>query len=96
MRLNNMEVIILSETRISDETTDKIIGALSCHQVCLVDAKRRSDSIWLLTKDNNVQVSVLKIEDCFIHMKFTKGDKRKWPCTAAYVNSKHKMKQEFY
>lgn len=93
VRLYGFDLIILSEIRVNGEAVDKVMEKLGLSQLSRVEAKGRSNGIWVMLMEGSFQVETTCIEEYFVHLKISFNNSNHWWCTALCINPKSSMKQ---
>lgn len=73
IRLHRVDVVFITEPRISSSGVDEIAKKLSLRCIKRIEAIGRSGGLWMLARDGTIKFEFLNVGSHFIHMSL-KGD----------------------
>ncbi|XP_025702516.1 uncharacterized protein [Arachis hypogaea] len=96
VRINKPDIVILLETRCSGEKARKIISKSGFDFYHIEEAVGFSGGIWVMWKDPNIVISILKSKTQYVHMNVKKDFDEDWFLTAVYASPREVNRRELW
>ncbi|XP_016195052.1 uncharacterized protein LOC107636029 [Arachis ipaensis] len=96
VRINKPDIVILLETRCSGEKARKIISKSGFEFYHIEEAVGFSGGIWVMWKDPNIVISILKSKTQYVHMNVKKDYDEDWFLTAVYASPREVNRRELW
>lgn len=85
IRLHSLDMLILAEPKVSGSKAEEAIGRINMPSLERIDAEGKSGGLWVLSRNNNFKVEVLKVGYSFIHLSIKREECLEMICTAVYI-----------
>ncbi|XP_028752958.1 uncharacterized protein LOC114712575 [Neltuma alba] len=96
MRRYKPSMVILVETRCSGSKAQKVIKNLGFKHQIIEEARGLSGGIWILWKDDMINVSVIAQNKQYIHCQVTGIGRCTWNLTAIYASPREQERKELW
>ncbi|XP_015970877.1 uncharacterized protein LOC107494332 [Arachis duranensis] len=94
IRVHKPDIVALQETRCSGDNAKEVIKNLGLNNFILVEARGYSGGIWILWRNDNINIKPIQLHSQYIHAIVEENNKAHWLLSIIYGSPREMERRE--